>query len=232
MLEREREKIREKALKEAKSIMDNANKRIEEAVQKIVEQKEYEKEKVKRIREEVKDMHEDIDQELEEIEEHEMEEMVDSEEPPAIGDHVRFKDGNTSGELIEIKGKNAVIQADGLRLKTKFKNLVKTQAPVKQKKRVRSNVIVGDSDFFDKLVNPRLDLRGMRANEAAKEVTQYLDSAVYRGLYEVEIIHGRGDGILRDQVHATLKNRTEVSDFYLANEDHGGDGCTIVQLQH
>ncbi len=231
VLEREREKIREKALKEAKSIMDNANKRIEEAVQKIVEQKEYEKEKVKKIREEVQDLHEDIDHELEEIEEHGLDEMVDSDEPPIVGDHVRFRDGNTSGELIEIKGQNAVVQADGLRLKTKFKNLLKTQAPKKQKSRVRSNVIIGDSSFLDKLVQPRLDLRGMRADDALKEVTRYLDSAVYRGLREVEIIHGRGEGILRDQIHASLKNRKEVSDYYLANEDHGGDGCTIVELQ-
>ncbi len=230
ILEREREKIRTKALKEAKSIMDNANQRIEEAVQKIVEQKEYEKERVKEIREDVKELHEEIDQELEVIEE--TVEEVNETEPPVIGDHVKFKDGHTSGELIEVKGKNAVVQADGLRIKTKFKNLVKTAAPKKQRQsRARSNVIIGDSSFLDKLIKPSLDLRGKRADDALNEVTHYLDSAIFRGLNQVELIHGRGDGILKDQIHRNLKKRTDIKRYYLSDEDQGGAGCTIVVIQ-
>ena len=79
-------------------------------------------------------------------------------------------------------------------------------------------------------ISQRLDLRGKRAEEAIDEVTQYLDKAVYRGLKQVEIIHGKGTGILKDQIHKYLGDRSEVKSFELANEDFGGAGCTVVHL--
>lgn len=51
----------------------------------------------------------------------------------------------------------------------------------------------------------RLDLRGKRADQALGELSQYLDRALLSGREGVEIVHGRGTGALRKEVHAFLK---------------------------
>ncbi len=229
-LNRERDKIREKALKEAKSIMDKANQRVEKAVEQIVEERKTGKKQIKQIREGIEQERASIESSLEEVKEQREALFKTSTKPPQIGDFVRFLDGNTTGELVEIRGKNVTVQTDGLRLKTKYKNLLKVERPaVKKSKAIRSSVISSDSSLKDS-VSQRLDLRGKRAEEAIDEVTQYIDKAVFRGLKQVEIIHGKGTGILKEQIHKYLGDRSEVISYELANEDFGGAGCTVVTL--
>ncbi len=231
-INKEKEKIRQKALVEAKSIMDTANKRIEQAVEQIVKKGKEDKDEIKGIRSDIEREKAAIEGDLEELQEKRQARFRKSKNPPKVGDHVSFLDGNTTGELIEINGKNAVVQADGLRLKTKYKNLVKVEAPKKQKKqKARSAILVDGDSGLNEVVKPSIDLRGMRANQAITEVTKYLDRAVFRGLNQVEIVHGKGDGILKDQVHSYLHERKEVKSFKLATEDYGGAGCTIVNLK-
>ncbi len=74
----------------------------------------------------------------------------------------------------------------------------------------------------------RLDLRGKRADLAISELSQYLDRALLSGREGVEILHGRGTGALRKEVHAFLKTFPGVASFSLAPEDQGGDGVTVV----
>ncbi len=76
----------------------------------------------------------------------------------------------------------------------------------------------------------RVDLRGMRAEEAVASLQQSLDQAVLGGSNELEIIHGRGTGALRRAVHEELARIPVVSEYFLANEEQGGDGVTIVRL--
>ena len=76
-----------------------------------------------------------------------------------------------------------------------------------------------------------LDLRGMRADVAESELAAFLDTALLRGHGELEIIHGRGTGALRREVHRMLKEHPQVVAFSLAPEDRGGDGMTMVTLK-
>jgi DNA mismatch repair protein MutS2 len=76
----------------------------------------------------------------------------------------------------------------------------------------------------------RLDLRGMRADEAESELSRFLDKALLAGRTEVEIIHGMGTGAMRRVVHEHLKRSRAVGDFRLGNADEGGDGVTKVAL--
>ena len=77
----------------------------------------------------------------------------------------------------------------------------------------------------------RLDLRGMRADVAVSELERFLDGAIIGGRDEVEVIHGRGTGVLRREIHAFLKTFPAVREYRLAPEDQGGDGMTIVELK-
>ena len=75
------------------------------------------------------------------------------------------------------------------------------------------------------------DLRGMRADQAQAEVERFLDKALLSGFSEVEIVHGRGTGALRRQIHDFLRSFPAVARFATAPEDRGGDGMTIVNLR-
>lgn len=77
----------------------------------------------------------------------------------------------------------------------------------------------------------RIDVRGQRGDECLKEIERFLDRAILAGYSEVEIIHGRGTGALRRQIHEFLGVSPAADSFALAPEDQGGDGMTIVALR-
>jgi len=77
----------------------------------------------------------------------------------------------------------------------------------------------------------RVDLRGMRSDEAMTALQQHVDHALLQGRNELEIIHGRGTGALRKAVQEELARLPGVAGFCLADEEKGGDGVTIVSLQ-
>lgn len=76
-----------------------------------------------------------------------------------------------------------------------------------------------------------LDVRGRRADDALHEVEQFLDKAILGGSAEVEIIHGKGTGALRREIHSWLRSVAAVEQISLAPADRGGDGMTIVKLK-
>ena len=78
---------------------------------------------------------------------------------------------------------------------------------------------------------PRIDLRGQRSDEALAALAQFLDASLLRGASGVEIVHGRGTGALRKEIHAYLRTAHGVASFTLANEDRGGDGMTEATLK-
>jgi DNA mismatch repair protein MutS2 len=77
----------------------------------------------------------------------------------------------------------------------------------------------------------RLDLRGMRADEAVAELERFVDRAVLSGRESLEVVHGKGTGALRGAVHEFLERCPSVQDFAVANADEGGEGVTRITLQ-
>jgi DNA mismatch repair protein MutS2 len=77
----------------------------------------------------------------------------------------------------------------------------------------------------------RLDLRGKRVDAAINELCSFLDKALLSGIGGVEILHGRGTGALRREVHDFLKSFPGIAETSLAPEDRGGDGLTLVTFK-
>ncbi|MBN1834799.1 MAG: Smr/MutS family protein [Spirochaetales bacterium] len=75
-----------------------------------------------------------------------------------------------------------------------------------------------------------LDVRGMRLEEAIRELERQLDRALLGNLGEFSVIHGMGEGVLQQGVHRYLKGNPHVKDYYFAAPDAGGFGKTIVRL--
>ena len=76
-----------------------------------------------------------------------------------------------------------------------------------------------------------LDLHAFRPREVGIAVAGYLDACLERGILEVRIVHGKGDGTLRRTVHALLGRDPRVARYGLAGPDAGGWGATLVTLR-
>jgi DNA-nicking Smr family endonuclease len=76
-----------------------------------------------------------------------------------------------------------------------------------------------------------LDLHTFQPRDVKPLVNDYLDACRERGILDVRIVHGKGIGMLRDTVHAVLRQRADVEEFRLAPEDRGGWGATLVRLK-
>jgi len=75
-----------------------------------------------------------------------------------------------------------------------------------------------------------LDLRGFRADDAADEVTAYLDRAALEGNSPVFVIHGHGTGALRKVVRELVKRSPYVRRWAPGEKGQGGDGVTVIEL--
>ncbi len=88
-------------------------------------------------------------------------------------------------------------------------------------------------DLNKKLLSfkPLLDLRGKRVDEAYSLLQRYLDDAVVLSIPEVSILHGKGNGILRQVTREYLATLKEVKKFQDAPLEAGGSGITIVTFK-
>lgn len=76
-----------------------------------------------------------------------------------------------------------------------------------------------------------LDLHSFRPQDVADVLQNYLAECRARGILEVRVIHGKGQGVLRRTVHSLLARLPEVERFALATPTYGGHGATIVHLK-
>ncbi len=145
------------------------------------------------------------------------------------GMKVTYTAWNREGEIVEInqRKKQAKVDVGGVAMWVKAEHLQPAsggQAPAAPK----GGKVKGDP--VDSIVTLSLDLRGRRADEALAELDRFLDEALLKGAGRLEIVHGRGTGALRREIHEFLKHYPAVASFNLAPEDMGGDGMTEVSL--
>jgi DNA-nicking Smr family endonuclease len=80
-------------------------------------------------------------------------------------------------------------------------------------------------------IDGTLDLHTFAPREVKDLLPEYLHECQVRGILQVRIVHGKGTGALRRQVHALLAKLPEVVTFALAGESAGGWGATLVTLR-
>jgi len=76
-----------------------------------------------------------------------------------------------------------------------------------------------------------LDLHTFRPAEVKEVVQAYIEACGEGGIRDLRIIHGKGMGVLRQQVHALLERHDQVESYTLAPGNAGGWGATIVRLK-
>lgn len=77
-----------------------------------------------------------------------------------------------------------------------------------------------------------INVQGENLDDAVMDVDKYLDDAYIAGLKEVTVIHGRGEGILKDGLRKLFKRHKHVASYRKGNYNEGGDGVTIVTLKN
>ena len=134
---------------------------------------------------------------------------------------------DTYGELLDVKGKNAMISLNGTRTTLPIDRIEIKQKPEEHKK---GNIPKKKTLYSD--VETEFDIRGLTAREAKGLLEEYIDQSLLNDTQEIKIIHGKGSGKLRNTVKQVLQeyNRFIASANY-EHEKHGGDGATIIQFK-
>ncbi|MEM9985254.1 MAG: Smr/MutS family protein [Bacteroidota bacterium] len=234
----ERRDILNQAKREARTLIEKANRDIERTIREIREA-EAEKEKTKRLRKQLAmtapELEEDISPKAAKVKTSKKKAKEQAEEkiqvlvgePIVIGDWVKLKSAGSHGELVEIKGKKGVVATGDLRVTIKLDQLVKIKPP-KQPKVQTGTSYGGDTPM--KNVRFELDVKGKRAEEAIHEVIRFIDDARLAGLNRVRILHGKGNGILREAIRQQLNELPFIQTTTDAPVDEGGAGWTVVSM--
>jgi DNA mismatch repair protein MutS2 len=75
-----------------------------------------------------------------------------------------------------------------------------------------------------------MDVRGWRADEAVREIDQYLHDSYMHGQGTIRIVHGKGTGALRKAIREQLQGHPLVRTYAGEKPELGGDGVTVVTL--
>ena len=157
-----------------------------------------------------------------------------SDTPIIIGDIVRIKGQRTTGEVMEIKGKIAVVAFGSLKTSTKLEQLEKLSHNQLKKESTRTSTKHSNSvDVLSEkklIFKPEIDVRGMRGEEALQAAIYYIDDAIQCNAGRVRILHGTGSGALRQIIRDYLKTVEGIKSFHDEHVQFGGTGITVVEL--
>ena len=235
-IQQKRAEIIHQARSEAKNLLKDTNKLIEKTVREIRESK-ADKEVTKKLREEVKEAEQVIEKvEVEEKKQPPLPALSTEENlettPVKLHDTVVIVDTQTVGEITAMYENDIVVSFNSVNLRTTLDKVQKISKSQQKKTAKREqNTIFSTINAKAENFKIQLDLRGMRANEAIEELEQYLDDALLIGNYHVSILHGKGNGILRQVVRQYLSKNKHVKDYRDEHIERGGYGITVVELQ-
>lgn len=203
------------------------NREFEKLIREIREEKNLEKARAmaEKVRQERTDLVEQV-QDLQEQIYYQPTDKDISKKPIVVGDFVKLRTGSAIGEVESIKKKDAVVMIGDMRMTIKLRDLQHAREPlnVQNGKSVQSDV--GQvADFSSKL-----DIRGMRYEEALKVVEDFMDQALMTNATNLRIVHGKGNGILRKAVRSKLREYNVPMDISHPVAEQGGDGVTIVEM--
>ncbi|UBM58343.1 Smr/MutS family protein [Marinilongibacter aquaticus] len=230
-LDGEKTRIISEAKKEARELLKESNRKIEQVIREIKET-QADKERTQEIRQQLESFGEEkLKSETKTPEKNKWEKEKGE---IKLGSFVRVMGQETIGEVISIKGKDVEMAVGQLKTKIKLNRLEKvSKKAFKEATKESPSVKLGGVDLNEKMANFsfNLDIRGKRAEEAIHALDSLMDDAIVLGYPELRIVHGKGDGILRNLVRTHLKSYKQVNGFEDEHADRGGHGVTIVKLK-
>ena len=157
--------------------------------------------------------------------------------PLKAGEKVRVKDNGMVGEVVKVSAKAVVVTIGNISSKMPLDKVERItsnefKSAVKENARPVSTVRV-DSSLTERKLNfsTELDVRGARLNDAVETVTRYIDDAIMLNVSSVRIIHGKGTGVLRDELQKLIRTMPGVASAKDEHIQFGGSGVTVVTFE-
>lgn len=218
--------LRKQALREARSIVEDAKRTAERLVGELKELK------AKRVEPSVaKPVQDEIRQEAASLAEAFRE--VDSPGPPRkalgqvlVGTRAYVKPLASEGVIIggpDARGR-VEVAVGALRAEVEVDDLAEPDEQDHPKP-------AGPVRFDAKAVPQEIDVRGMTAEDAWESVDKYVEDAALYGLPFVRVIHGKGRGILAARIKEMLASHPRVKSHRFGEPAEGGTGATIIVLE-
>jgi DNA mismatch repair protein MutS2 len=254
LAEKSKKEILSKTKAEAQLLLADVNKKIENAIFEIRES-QAEKERTKIIRKKLDEFKEEvnsidadeeakINRKIEKLEQREKygkpklvkkPKNIVEKKPEKLekGDKVRLFGQNSTGEVLDVNGDSIMVAFGNMITTLNFKKLEKISE--KEYKKLNQNTGSQSSqswDFGEKRLNfkPEIDVRGKRADEALQMVRDFIDEAIVISIGSVRILHGKGDGILRQLIRQYLGSINVIKSYHDESVQFGGSGITVVEF--
>lgn len=224
---------------EARRIVEKSNAIIEKTIKEI-KQSQAAKDTTKQLREEVKQHAETLSNQVipsKAVPKAKSQTQADEIETTLVpGNLVTIGEASAVGKLIRIEQREALVQFDSANVRVSLDKLrIASKSAIKSdadsiRQYAYNNII---NDMNAKMENFRLtlDVRGKRAEEAFMLVQRYIDEAVLLNMSEVNILHGKGNGVLRDLIRKYLHGINEVRSISDEALERGGNGITVVHFR-
>ncbi|MDO5123571.1 MAG: endonuclease MutS2 [Eubacteriales bacterium] len=181
-----------------------------------------------KLRKSIKEMEEGADP----IREKEQEEYT-LPRPLKAGDTVLLRDIDKKATVLETPAANAntvFVQAGIIKTRTDIKNikLLEAEKVTLGGKSLRKT---GRPSKIDTRPVTEIDVRGYTAEEALMTVDRAIDTAVLTNVHMMTVIHGKGTGVLRKEIHAFLRHHKAVKSFRLGAFGEGEAGVTVIEFK-
>ncbi len=252
-VQKERKKILSEAKDEANRILKNANSTIERTIRGIKESK-AEKEQTRKLREQFEQEKENfgkqnqkndrfdkkhkeltkaseklVDRSSELSEAKIAKKQKEKKKVLSEGDKVKLAGMETAGEVVKIEGKYVTVAFGNMISTVEIDKIVHSEKkePLQKPKRVKLSQELQARRFT---FRPEIDVRGKRGDEALQMIQQFVDEAVMAESRNLTILHGKGNGILRQLIRDYLESLNFVKRCKDAHADRGGAGITEVIL--
>lgn len=242
----EQKSIIKEAREEARQILSQSNATIERTIHEI-RRSQAEKEQTKELRRQIDELKSQL--ESEEIKLPDLSqgsnlkrrrkaqtEPVQKEvqqEPVAVGDYAVLDGGSTPCKVLEVSGNMATVAMGNFQSRVAINRLRKVNAPTAaSQSRPAASTVAMSNDIRRRQLefSPDIDVRGMRADEAIQAVTYFIDDAIQFNAKQVRILHGTGNGILRQRIREYLNTVNGVKSYRDEHVQFGGAGITVVTL--
>jgi DNA mismatch repair protein MutS2 len=251
-----RKEIISKAKDEAQNLLKESNRMIESTIRQIKES-QAEKEKTRDARQQLEEFKNEVVEETKPLETESEEKIailtvkakkikidpdpvkekphsvVSSRKPLKPGDAVRMIDTQAAGEVIEINDKMVQVETGNLRFFVPLDKIERISG-AELRKSLRDNQFFREKDpaIVQRNINfkPEIDIRGVRGEEAINQVRELIDNALIVQHRNLRILHGKGNGILRQLVRQYLATVDVVKTFRDEHVEFGGSGITVVEM--
>jgi DNA mismatch repair protein MutS2 len=227
-LEVRRKRVKLEAKEQALQQVARENKEMENLIREIKEKQNLEK--AKKVAAQVKEERQKINEEVVTLRDQVYYTPTAKERkqgPIKTGDFVKLRTGGATGQVESIEKGKAVIQMGLMRMTAKIKDLQHANEPldVQKKTSVNTDTITQNSAFQSKI-----DIRGMRMEEAYKVLEDFFDQALMVGASQLRVIHGKGNGVLRQAVQMKIKEYKLDVKMSHPEQEFGGDGVSIIDI--